>query len=97
MCGRGFGNFIFPALAGMLAAETLSVPQPTTRQASSQALCPGCHAAVSPGFEWCPRCGQALRTQPGTQSLSRACAYCGRVLAAEAQVCPSCGAPVGRH
>ena len=96
MCGRGFGNFIFPALAGLLAAETLAGSQPTTQPVSSQAVCPGCHAPVMAGFEWCPRCGHSLRGQPTARVAARFCAYCGRALASGDQVCPSCGAPVGR-
>jgi adenylate cyclase len=48
--------------------------------------CSGCHFEVSPGFAFCPRCGQRL---------PRACSACGRPCEAGFAFCPHCGAPQG--
>lgn len=96
MCGRNFGNLRIPALAGMLSAETLTPPQ-TAWQTVPQAVCPQCKTAVSPTFDWCPQCGQALRAQPEAQIYTLTCAYCGRMMTAGAPYCPSCGAPAGKE
>lgn len=93
MCGRNFGNLLIPALAGMLVGETMTAPQTMVQQVTPQAVCPQCKTAVSPVFDWCPQCGQALRAQAKLQ----ACAYCGRTMAADAQYCSSCGAPAGKR
>ncbi len=95
MCGRNFGNLLIPALAGMLAAETLTAPQParqTFPQVVPQAVCPQCKTTIAPTFDWCPQCGQALRAQAKAQT----CAYCSRTMTAGAQYCASCGAPAGK-
>lgn len=97
MCGRGFGSFIFPALAGVLAAESLTSQTGPSQQVHAKAVCPACLASVQSNFEWCPQCGQSLRTQPPAPNQQPSCAYCGRALAAGAQFCTSCGAPVGRQ
>jgi RNA polymerase subunit RPABC4/transcription elongation factor Spt4 len=91
MCGRNFGSLLIPALAGMMVAERLS-PSQAPQQTAAQMTCPQCKSPVSPGFSWCPQCGQALKIQ----AKPKACTYCGRTMTAEMQYCPSCGGPAGK-
>ena len=48
------------------------------------ATCAGCGSETSPGFAFCPRCGQRL---------PRLCVACGRPCEADFAFCPHCGAP----
>lgn len=85
MCGRGFGNLIFPlAVAGVLSTQTMQ-PAPVV---ATQGICPNCKTAVLSEYAWCPQCGTGLKSQP--------CAYCGSQMETNARYCPSCGAP-GRN
>ena len=84
MCGKNFGNFLFPLVTASLLVNETPRPQFV---ATVQSTCPQCKAAISPVFEWCPQCGHGLRTQP--------CAYCGNTIGIGERSCPSCGAPAG--
>ena len=90
MCGRGFGNLLMPALAGVLVGESV-IQKKASESRVSPAIqtitCSACHANVSPSFTWCPHCGQVLNSHP--------CAYCGQVLKVDERNCPYCGAPSG--
>jgi len=92
MCGRHFGNFLIPALASVLVADSTKQNQtgtPAVARPVQTITCSACQIGVSPTFTWCPHCGQALKPHP--------CAYCGRILEVNERNCPSCGAPGGKR
>jgi RNA polymerase subunit RPABC4/transcription elongation factor Spt4 len=75
-----------PASPGSAAEAPGSGPRPNLPQmAAGAAACPGCHAALGPGFRFCPHCGRKL--------APAACRYCGQALTPPARYCGTCGAP----
>jgi hypothetical protein len=48
--------------------------------------CPKCGTAVSAGFYFCQKCGNAL---------APTCAHCGRAISHDYACCPYCGKPLG--
>lgn len=61
MCGRDFGDLVIPFIAASVSADESPCSEPMT---AAQANCPRCKAVVSPRFDWCPKYGQGLKTQP---------------------------------
>lgn len=91
MCGTDLGNLLKPALADVPVKENEAhkISESRLFYPSQTITCSACLESVSPSFSWCPHCGQALK--------SHTCAYCGSVLEANEQNCPSCGAADGKH
>lgn len=47
--------------------------------------CPNCHAALQPGFRFCPHCRYVV---------GPTCMHCGRAIELDYKVCPYCGQAV---
>ena len=61
--------------------------------------CPECGCTISDNVEFCPGCGQPVRTKtiyPGkahVKALSVRCPWCGEMIPPGKKSCPNCGSP----
>lgn len=67
--------------------------------------CPNCSTFISPTYDFCYKCGQAVdwKKEAATSSVNKhitgadACVMCGEIIPEGTQVCPLCKQTVGQH
>lgn len=86
-CGQGllWGLLVlFTSIVGLIVYLLVcpSIARRTAAGPRAGAACPSCRAALEPGFNLCPYCGERLE---------RACPGCSTPVRGEWRLCPRCG------